>query len=408
MTPVIDSAVAEFQSTPDPARLWQGAGGSNTCVVGLTRTARAVDEATAGGAGQPPTERIAYIDMARGLFLVLMASTHAMTLAGISATSGLGRWGLPRGWASTGLTMLCGFMIATLCRRVVDRAQIRARVVRRAKQLLVVMFASNVVMVTVRHLVSLETKPLFTLAWWWQFLVLGTEWSISGILLPIALFLLISPALIRMRDACRSRLHDVVVATAVTLFTGSAWSVRAFAGDSLLRHHVLDVMFGSGLGGFPIVPIVTSGALGFFVGTLWQPVRDRLDARTCLAIGVFFIAAGELAGAAPAIVCPMLTRTVVDLSHFLIIVTLALVLTQWRASQRALGFVSALGSCSLLTFLLHRIFEQMLNLGLKPLDVPREVVYAVCVSGGVFGSVGVILLRRRFAGWNRALCAVYL
>src|SRR2546425_838838 len=329
MTPVIDSAVAEFQSTPDPAGLWQGAGGSNTCVVGWTRAARAVAEATPGGAGQPPNERIAYIDMARGLFLVLMASTHAMTLAGISATSGLGRWGLPRGWASTGLTMLCGFMIATLCRRVVDRAQIRARVVRRAKQLLVVMFASNVVMVTVRHLVSLETKPLFTLAWWWQFLVLGTEWSISGILLPIALFLLISPALIRMRDAC-------------------------------------------------------------------------------LAIGVFFIAAGELAGAAPAIVCPMLTRTVVDLSHFLIIVTLALVLTQWRASQRALGFVSALGSCSLLTFLLHRIFEQMLNLGLKPLDVPREVVYAVCVSGGVFGSVGVILLRRRFAGWNRALCAVYL
>src|SRR2546422_9735300 len=117
MTPVIDSAVAEFQSTPDPARLWQGAGGSNTCVVGLTRTARAVDEATAGGAGQPPTERIAYIDMARGLFLGLIASIHAVTRAGISATRGLWRRGLARGWAETGLTRVCGLMIATLCPR---------------------------------------------------------------------------------------------------------------------------------------------------------------------------------------------------------------------------------------------------------------------------------------------------
>src|SRR5439155_1000360 len=102
---------------------------------------------------------------------------------------------------------------------------------RAATQLVAVMLASNVVMVTIRHLVSHETKPLFTLAWWWQFLVLGTEWSISGILLPIALFLLISPALIRVLDAGRSRLHAVMIAAAVTLCTGAAWSVRAVAGE---------------------------------------------------------------------------------------------------------------------------------------------------------------------------------
>jgi len=77
-------------------------------------------------------------------------------------------------------------------------------------------------------------------------------------------------------------------------------------------------------------------------------------------------------------------------------------------SRRALGFVSALGSFSLLTFLLHRIFEQVLNLGLKHFDVPGELVYAACLSGGVFGSVAAIVLRRRFATLNRALRAVYL
>lgn len=408
MTPVIGSAMAEPRTKTGAARRARDIARSDTGARGTARTARAGARAATLRLAKPQAERIAYIDMARGLFLVLMASTHAMTLAGIPATSALGRWGLPRGWASTGLTMLCGFMVATLCRQTVDHARVRERVVRRAKQLLAVMFASNVVMVTIRHLVSHETKPLFTLAWWWQFLVLGTEWSISGILLPIALFLLISPALIRVLDAGRSRLHAVMIAAAVTLCTGAAWSVRAVAGESLVHHHVLDLLFGSGLGGFPVVPIVSSGALGFLVGRLWQPLRDRFDTRTCLAIGVFFVAAGQVTSVAPAVVGPLLTRTVVDLSHFLLIMALALAVTRWSSSRRALGFVSALGSFSLLTFLLHRIFEQVLNLGLKHFDVPGELVYAACLSGGVFGSVAVIVLRRRFAAWNRALRAVYL
>ena len=54
------------------------------------------------------------------------------------------------------------------------------------------------------------------------------------------------------------------------------------------------------------------------------------------------------------------------------ITALALTLTRWRISHLALAFVSALGRCALLTFLLHRIVEQILNLGLQPLDAPRE------------------------------------
>jgi len=404
MTPVIGSAMAEPRATTNPALPLIEAALSEATARGTTRAARAAVLRLAA----TPAERIAYIDMARGLFLVLMASTHAMTLAGIPPTSALGRWGLPRGWASTGLTMLCGFMVATLCRQMIDRARIHERVVRRANQLLVVMFASNVAMVTLRHLVSHDTKPLFTPGWWWQLLVLGTEWSISGVLLPIALFLLISPVLVRMLDAGRSRVQAVVVATALTLCTGSAWSVRAFAGDALVSHHVLDVLFGNGLGGFPVVPIVTSGALGFLVGRLWQPLGERFGMRSCLAIVAFFVAAEQLTVLAPAIVVPMLTRTVVDVSHFLLIMALALTLTRWTALHRACAFVSALGNYSLLTFLLHRVVEQILNLGLQPVDVPRELVYVVCVSGGVFGSVAVIALRRRCTGWNRALRAVYL
>src|SRR2546426_7102593 len=330
MTPVIGSAMAEPRTKTGAARRARAIARSDPGARGTARTARAGARAATLRLAKPQAERIAYIDMARGLFLVLMASTHAMTLAGIPATSALGRWGLPRGWASTGLTMLCGFMVATLCRQTVDHARVQERGVRPAKQLLAMMFASNVVMVTIRHLVSHETKPLFTLAWWWQFLVLGTEWSISGILLPIALFLLISPALIRVLDAGRSRLHAVMIAAAVTLCTGAAWSVRAVAGESLVHHHVLDLLFGSGLGGFPVVPIVSSGALGFLVGRLWQPLRDRFDTRTCLAIGVFFVAAGARDGGGPPGVRPPLTRAVGGFGSLFFLLAAGPPGTRWR------------------------------------------------------------------------------
>src|SRR5207302_11411934 len=100
--------------------------------------------------------------------------------------------------------------------------------------------------------------------------------------------------------------------------TSAAWSVRACASESLVHHHVLDLLFGSGLGGFPVVPIVSSGALGFLVGRLWQPLRDRFDTRTCLAIGVFFVAAGQVTSVAPAVVGPLLSRAVGRLSPFLL------------------------------------------------------------------------------------------
>src|SRR5881397_525317 len=144
------------------------------------QTASASDSGVAVDAPRPKTERIAYIDMARGLFLILMASTHAMTLADIPATSLLADWGLPRGWATTGLIMLCGFMVATFARQMEERSRIRQRVVRRAKELLVVMLVSNAIMVAIRQLVTHETEPLFSLEWWSGVLV-GSEWSISGI-----------------------------------------------------------------------------------------------------------------------------------------------------------------------------------------------------------------------------------
>src|SRR3989449_1853081 len=231
MTPVIGSAMAEARTKTGAARRARDIARSDTGARGTARTARAGARAATLRLAKPKTERIAYIDMARGLFLILMASTHAMTLAGIPATSPLADWGLPRGRATTGLIMLCGFMVATFAREMQERARIRHRVLRRAKQVLLVMFASNVLMVVVKRVVTFETDPLFSLDWWVGLLFFRSESSISGVLLPIALFLLVSPLLVALYDGCRSKVYGVTLTAGLLFFVALTWSVQALAAD---------------------------------------------------------------------------------------------------------------------------------------------------------------------------------
>src|SRR3989442_4904349 len=228
------------------------------------QTASASDSGVAADSPRPKTERIAYIDMAGGLFVILMASTHAMTLAGIPATSPLADWGLPRGWATTGLIMLCGFMVATFVREMQERARIRRRVLRRAKQVLLVMFASNVLMVVVKRVVTFETDPLFSLDWWVGLLFVRSESSISGVLLPIALFLLVSPLLVALYDGCRSKVYGVTLTAGLLFFVALTCRLQALAADGHGTHDALSAMFGSYDGGFPATPIVYTETI-FFV-----------------------------------------------------------------------------------------------------------------------------------------------
>src|SRR3989442_750784 len=228
----MDVLTAQFR--PTTMREWpsQDAPTPAEPLAASVRAAPVGDSGVFAESSRRKTERIAYIDMARGLFVILMASTHAMTLAGIPATSPLADWGLPRGWATTGLIMLCGFMVATFVREMQERARIRRRVLRRAKQVLIVMFASNVLMVAIKHLIAHETESLFTLHWWGRLLFFGSEWSISGVLLPIGVFLLISPVLIALYDGCRSTIQGVMLTGGVLVCAALTWSVAAFPPDN--------------------------------------------------------------------------------------------------------------------------------------------------------------------------------
>src|SRR5262245_18232555 len=118
MSPSADFVAAALRSTtviePPSLRPASPSGWSDTSVTaGPGLNSRAGSDPS-----RAKPERIGYIDMARGLFLILMTSTHAMTLAGLGSTSFLARWGSTRGWATTGLDLLSGLMVATLVRQM--------------------------------------------------------------------------------------------------------------------------------------------------------------------------------------------------------------------------------------------------------------------------------------------------
>src|SRR5437016_13668665 len=97
------------------------------------------------------------------------------------------------------------------------------------------------------------------------------------------------------------------------------------------------------------------------------------------------------------ILAPFVARTLMDVSHLLLILMLAIVITQWEPSQRGLRFIPVLGRFSLLTFLAHRVVEQTFALRLRPFHLPGERGYAPRLGGGVLGALAVLLVGLGFA-----------
>src|SRR5919197_939174 len=125
--------------------------------------------------------RVNYVDIVRGLFILLMASSHAAGLSALPESSVFrSRWWLPQGWASEGFIMLSGFTVALLFEPGPSTTR---RLLHRARQLVVVMFVSNVVMMVLKSMATGEWPALGTAGWWIGLFTLRTPYSLSIVLL---------------------------------------------------------------------------------------------------------------------------------------------------------------------------------------------------------------------------------
>lgn len=354
----------------------------------------------------PQRNRLLYIDATRGLLFCLMTLAHALTLADMP--DGLLRQGhlLVRGISTTAFIVLSGFSVALVFPWGEDRQTTARRVRRRAGQLLAVMFVSNVIMLTLNHAAYGKLELLSRPEWWLGLLTLETPYSISGILLPIAVFLLAAP----LAGAVGQR-HGLGALLAVTAaLVLLAWLAQAELVRWFPDSHIVDVLFRTGAGGFPVVPMASLGAAGFALGFVWQEAGSR--ARLCLVgagvaalVGLRTLIADVPSELARECLVPGLV-----IGRFLLLLAIGLALTGFGPLSTLFGFLPVLGRYALFSFLLHRVVLQALVLGTRQLgDLPTGDVLVAFYVAGTLGTVTLFcFLRQRSARYDRALKRICL
>jgi hypothetical protein len=365
--------------------------------------ARACDRATAAG----KTERLQFLDTTRGILLVLMASSHAVGIAAVSRNNFFASsWWLPRGWAAGAFVILSGFTAATVLPWENDPARATSRARDRVRQLLLVMFFSNIFFLIFKLIVQNQAERLMDWKWWVGLVTLKTEYSISGVLLPICLLLLVIPMLAKFHE--RFGLISLVILSMVFAFlawkVGSAWPGRVSSSQ------LLDLLFHRGVGGMPLVPALGSGAIGFAIGFAWKKFKPRVRSTVLM----FLIAAygllswdepfglpGKLAETAP----PLL-----NLIRFIVILVVATQVLRLPALEGLARWFSILGKYSLCCFLAHRLAIQSFAvtwsaLSLRPSEDTRYILLAL---SALMVSTLLCLMRERSHRVNRALRDLYL
>src|SRR5439155_10780987 len=211
--------------------------------------------------GRPLHQRDALIDLTRGLLFLLMTHSHALALAHVSVDSfwQSGYW-LPRGWATVCFILLSGYTVGFLLPWQGHQAVTRTKLLRRSRDLLVVMFVSNVVFLALDHVATGSPGVLLQWRWWLGLVTVETPYSISAILLPTGVLLLIAPLLLTMEEAHPAWFLGLVVLGTV----GVAWAQVSMA--SRLHRRLLTLLLDGERLGVPVLLFLAYGSLGMAVG----------------------------------------------------------------------------------------------------------------------------------------------
>ncbi|HEY3068531.1 MAG TPA: acyltransferase [Methylomirabilota bacterium] len=332
----------------------------------------------------PADSRVNYVDIVRGLFILLMASSHAAGLSEVAESSVFrSHWWLPQGWASEGFIMLSGFTVALL---FAPGPSTTRRLLHRARQLLIVMFVSNVLMLAVKSGVTGEWWALTTPGWWLGLLTLHTPYSISIVLLPIAAFLAVAPLLFAL--SARGPVAVVVTAVGAAAVIAGLGSTAIVARDD----HVLDVLWRQPA----LLPLMSLGALGFAMGTTWRRLRYRRR-ELVAAVLLWSLACLSL----PVMGLPEVHAFTASVPRFGLVLLVGIAIDAWPRAREALWVTSVLGSYGLFAFIAHRIAIQALVRLFA--FAPPEVRYLVSFGAGMALVVALCVLRRRVGAWDAFL-----
>jgi hypothetical protein len=300
-----------------------------------------------------PGSRVATIDMCRGLLFVMMANTHALDLANVAKDHWLRSdiW-LPNGWATVVFVVLSGYGVGYLFS---DRTPISSRnlaIWKRGWQILLVMFASNIIFAALREVVGGEVSIVLSPFWYLGFLTLDSHWTISGVLFPTALVLLVSPVVI---DWVK-RYPGIAIALIVIFKAVLAiyvLEIRNWPGDVPLS---IRLLLTEGFGGFPTIPFVLNGCMGIWLGVVHRRSASTFNFALCVLM-VLQALVYMSTFLPPDRILSVFRSTVGAVGKFGWMFMIARLLVNIPVSRFGAG-IEQIGRFALGSFVMHRVFLQ--------------------------------------------------
>jgi len=321
--------------------------------------------------------RARFFDEVRGLYLLWMVYSHALTLAMLAPEHPLvALW--PRGWATTGFVMLTGFVLGTRSEATAWSPSARARTYRRAAQVAAIAVVSNILFLLLRGLV----EGTLTAASAGAALSLRMPWSISAILLPTAGIIVLAPTLQRITMRTGPPLAFATVLAVVTSI-----ELTAQYGPRELRTILSFGMTEPGYVYFPVLTLLRLAILSYAWGALVISRAAPLGyVHGALAAGALVLTARSW------IAWPVMF---IQLSQFAAVIggmSTLVVTPRLAAPGRWLALLG--GRAALLLFIAHRV---LLQASVRAFDawLSSEAMLAALVTTTVAGCALLAVLRGR-------------
>jgi peptidoglycan/LPS O-acetylase OafA/YrhL len=331
------------------------------------------------------------LDIARGVFLALMISSHAVGLANVPAGAFLrSNFWLPRGWSTVGFQVLAGFTIGLLFAAADRRKQ--EQVWARAGRMFAVMLGSNVVLLACKYALWGELWRFRDPSWWIGAATLYTDASISIVLAPTILLLAAAPWLLALQRRVSSAWFTVF---SMSMFIG-AWAIYESSSAPA---------FPDGKAGWIILPLAGNGLVGLVLGSWWSRNEDaRRSLRPRVASLAFVCLLGLVASLSTS---PLVQMTIGTVLRFGAVLALAMMFGT-RSSRPLVRCIAQLGRHSLAVFILHRPVIQAIQFAIAHVDLSASLRYAFLYPSTVGCMVVLCAFRDSDARVDRMFRAFHL
>ena len=208
-------------------------------------------------------ERIEIIDGARGIFIYWMIVGHSLFLAGVPRQDLLHLLRM-RGWATTCFIMLTGFSIAAIFDWT-NNSTISKKLFNRAKEIALAAYISNALYRIIESHINdeLSFKRII------EVITFDYPWTISAILIPTIIVLIISPALLRIAN----RLKETYFLSATTILILIIGLFIDTLPSTIKTFEIYQEIMGGGrIIYFPILPFSLYGIWSFSLAATSQIV----------------------------------------------------------------------------------------------------------------------------------------